>query len=83
MTVISESRSWAQEILPHTSFLSSHEPIAHFGLGDVSAIRLVEVIWPEDALMVEEFAESEVDRRIELVRGSGIRRRPRTSEKAE
>lgn len=82
VTVIAENRSWTQEILPHTSFLSSHEPMAHFGLGDVSTINLIEVIWPEDALMVEEFAETEVDRRIELVRGNGIRRRPRTPGKS-
>ncbi len=77
VTVIGQNRSWTVEILPHTSFLSSHEPIAHFGLGDVTMIKSVEVIWPEDAMMVEEFAVPELDRRIELIRGSGLLRRSR------
>ena len=80
VTVNGENRSWTVEILPHTSFVSSLEPIAHFGLGDVTTIRSVEVIWPEDAMMVEEFTAPEVDRRIELVRGNGIRRRSRALE---
>jgi len=77
VTVISENHRWTVEIVPHTSFLSSHEPVALFGLSDVTTIKSVEVIWPEDAMMVEEFAAPEVDRRIELVRGNGIRRRSR------
>ena len=80
VTVIAESHSWTVEILPHTSFMSSHEPVAHFGLGNVATIESVEVIWPEDAMMVEEFAVPELDRRIELIRGSGLRRRSRALE---
>ena len=81
VTLIAENHSWTVEILPHTSFLSSHEPMAHFGIGDVTTISSIEVIWPEDAMMVEEFTAPEVDRRIELVRGNGIRRRTRALEK--
>ena len=77
VTVIAENHSWTVEILPHTSFLSSHEPVAHFGFGDVATIKSVEVIWPEDAMMVEEFPVPQLDRRIELIRGNGLRRRSR------
>lgn len=80
VTVISENHRWTVEIVPHTSFLSSHEPVALFGLSDVTTIKSVEVIWPEDALMVEEFAAPEVDQRIQLIRGSGLRGRSGTLE---
>lgn len=75
VTVISADRSWTTEILPHTSYLSSQEPIAHFGLGTVASLKSVVVIWPEDPLVAEEFPAPQVDQRIELVRGKGVQRR--------
>lgn len=74
VTVLADSRSWTSEILPHTSFLSSHEPMACFGLGSVADIKSIEVIWPEDPLNVEVFPGPKVDQHVELIRGSGISR---------
>ncbi len=75
VTVIAESRSWSAEIIPHTSYLSSLEPLAHFGLGAVSILTSVEVVWPDGPFMVEVFVAPATDQRVELIRGSGIERR--------
>lgn len=78
VTVNAQDSKWTVEVLPHTSFLSSHEPVAHFGLGDVSEIKSIEIKWPEDPLIVEVFASPMVDQHIELKRGGGVSKQPLT-----
>lgn len=74
VVVSSAKRSWVAELLPHLSYLSSSEPVVHFGLGDVSRITGVSIYWPDDHGFVEEFSLPGVDSRITLTRGSGVRR---------
>lgn len=75
VTVIADAWKYSAEILTHTSYLSSHEPTVHFGLGAVSILTSVEVVWPDEPLMVEVFAAPATDQRVDLIRGSGIERR--------
>lgn len=75
VTVIADAFHRSAEILTHTSYLSSHEPTAHLGLGSVSILTSVEVVWPDEPFIVEVFAAPATDQRVELIRGSGIERR--------
>lgn len=50
VTVTAGQRKWTRWINPGGSYLSSHEPIAHFGLGKVDNIDTIEVRWPDGSL---------------------------------
>ncbi len=54
---------------PAESFLCSSEPRAHFGLGSVSQVEAIEVLWPDGTR--ESFPGCAVDQRIELRKGEG------------
>ncbi len=55
---------------PAESYLSSNQPIAHFGLGQVAQIDAIEVLWP-DGSPAEVFPGGGVDRRLRLNKGEG------------
>lgn len=81
VTVVAEPRRWVREIIPHTSYLSSHEPTAHFGLGEISTLEYVEVTWPGAAPGPERFPVPALDRRIEVTRGQGKRQTSASADK--
>ncbi|MBX3747415.1 MAG: CRTAC1 family protein [Verrucomicrobiae bacterium] len=68
-TVVAGSRRFIAVLQPATSYLSSHDPRLHFGLGPVTAIDRVEVRWPDGT--VESFSGIPLDRLTTLPRGSG------------
>jgi len=47
VTVSGSNRKWTRWISPGSSYLSSHEPVAHFGLGRLEGIEAIEVRWPD------------------------------------
>ncbi len=47
-----------QYFTPFRGFLSSMEPYLHFGLGSVSTIDLVEIIWPDGNVQILEHVKS-------------------------
>ncbi len=47
VTVKAGQRRWTRWINPGGSYLSSHDPIAHFGLGPVNEVDEIEVRWPD------------------------------------
>lgn len=51
------------------SYLASHDPRVHFGLGSASSVGAVRVLWPDGAL--ESFGDFEAGRTFALRRGSG------------
>lgn len=53
------------------SFASTHDPRAHFGLGDAIKIDAVEVHWPDGAK--EKFIASKVDQIVTLTEGKGTK----------
>ncbi len=69
ITVIAGSRRWARLIQPAASYLSSNDPRAHFGLGDVARVDRIEVIWPDGSEAV--FPGTDADRVVVLERGNG------------
>ena len=65
-------RQWWAVLQPATSYLVSHEPALHFGLGSETKIDYLEVHWPEGS--VERFAGGTVNRRMVLRKGEGSTR---------
>lgn len=65
----SRQRVWVQVLQPATGYFSSHEPILHFGLGAVTTLDGIEVVWADGSL--EEFPAVSVDQSIVLRRGGG------------
>src|SRR5271154_1055702 len=53
------------------SFASTHDPRAHFGLGDATTIDLIEVHWPSGAR--ENFPINKPDQIVTLVEGRGTK----------
>jgi enediyne biosynthesis protein E4 len=47
VTVVRESHKWTQVVQPGASYLSSHDPRLHFGLGNLDEIDQVQVVWPD------------------------------------
>jgi hypothetical protein len=65
------SREWVRTVQPAESYLSSSSPYLHIGLGEVQAVDVVEVRWPDGKGEVEQFTVPGVDRRVCLRRGEG------------
>ena len=60
----------ARTVLATYSFGASSEPVAHFGLGSISRIDSIEVLWPSGR--VEKLKVDGVDRLVILREGEGI-----------
>ncbi len=69
VTVTAGGRSRERLLQPGSSYLSSHDPRLHFGLGDADAVESIVVRWPDGS--VERFAGGPADRAVELRRGAG------------
>jgi enediyne biosynthesis protein E4 len=71
ITVHAGERRWLRLINPGYSYLCSNDPRALFGLGQVSQLDRIEVVWPDGT--EESFAGPAVDHYIELRKGEGNR----------
>jgi len=69
ISVQAGGRRWQQWSHPASSYLCSHDPRAHFGLGPVAEIDSIEVRWPDGVL--ESFAGGAPDRILVLAKGAG------------
>jgi hypothetical protein len=47
VTVTVGKRRWTRLVNPGTSYLSSHDPRAHFGLGSTQRVDAIDVVWPD------------------------------------
>jgi hypothetical protein len=74
VVLVGESRRWWGLLQPATSYLSSHEPVVHFGLGTVEALREAIVTWPDGNR--ERFKIPGLNRRLTLAQGSGEPQEP-------
>ena len=72
VTVMAGEKRWMRFVAPGGSYLSSHDPRVHFGLGDVDQIDGVSIIWPDGS--EERFAADDVDRLLTLRHGEGTKR---------
>jgi hypothetical protein len=64
-----DGRKWVRQVTPGSSYLSSHDPRLHFGLGKVERIEMIEVVWPDGT--AERFAGTEANRFLLLKHGEG------------
>jgi hypothetical protein len=54
---------------PATSYLASHEPVLHFGLGAATSIDGVDVLWPDG--LRETFNGVMMEKTVALRKGAG------------
>lgn len=71
ITVTAGNKKWTRLIQPGSSYLSSNDPRAHFGLGTADHIDAIRVAWPDGSL--EDFPGGAVDRRRTLRKGEGAK----------
>lgn len=69
ITVIAEKRRWRQMANPGSSYLSSHDPRVHFGIGSATRVDRIEVRWPDG--IQEVFPGRQSDQFVVLTRGQG------------
>lgn len=69
--VLAGGRSRHALAQPSTSFLSSHDPRVHFGLGEAAACEAIRVLWPDGT--EESFEGGPADRHVVLSKGTGRR----------
>ena len=69
MTVYADGRRWRKLLNPGSSYLASHDPRLHFGLGTVNAVEHAEVLWPDGT--VEIFRPVPMDEFVVLAHGAG------------
>ena len=69
VTLIAGSRKWSRPVNAGGSYLSSSDPRAHFGLGEVNVIDRALVLWPDGS--DEAFDGGAVDRFVTLEHGRG------------
>jgi enediyne biosynthesis protein E4 len=60
-------KHWAV-LQPATSYLASHDPALHFGLGTATNVDSIEVLWPDG--VKETFAGGTVDKVMVLKKGT-------------
>ena len=71
ITVLANGQRQVRTITRGFGYLSSSDPRAHFGLGDVERVDRIEVRWPDGAR--ESFPATEFDRFVQVTRGTGKR----------
>ncbi len=69
VTVRAGDHSWVRWVNPGTSYLSSCDPRAHFGLGPAERFDWLRVVWPDGR--AEEFPGGAVNRIVEVRQGEG------------
>ncbi len=61
-------KHWAV-LQPATSYLASHDPTLHFGLGAAATVEAMEILWPDG--VKESFPGRAADQQITLRKGGG------------
>ena len=70
VTLRTESRTLTGYVLPGSSYLSSSDPIMHFGLGAINKIQAIDVHWQDGSR--ERFPGTTANRRVKIYQGKGV-----------
>ncbi len=70
VTLRADSRTLTGYVLPGTGYLSSSDPVVHFGLGAIDKIEAIEVRWQDGKR--ERFPGTTSNRRITVYQGEGV-----------
>ena len=70
VTLRTKSRTLTDYVLPGSSYLSSSDPIVHFGLGTTDEIQVIEVRWQDGTR--ERFPGTTANRRTTVYQGKGV-----------
>ena len=70
VTLRTKSRTLTDYVLPGSSYLSSSDPIVHFGLGTINKIQAIEVHWQDGSR--ERFPGTTANRRVKIYQGKGV-----------
>ena len=70
VTLRTESRTLTGYVLPGSSYLSSSDPIVHFGLGVTDEIQVIEVQWQDGSR--ERFPGTTANQRTTVYQGKGV-----------
>jgi hypothetical protein len=73
VTVVAGKRRWTRLVNPGTSYLSSNDPRAHFGLGAAQRVDAIQVLWPDGSR--ESFPGRAADQVVKLRKGTGHKER--------
>ena len=60
-------KRWWSLLQPATSYLASHDPALHFGLGTAARVDEIEVLWPDG--LTEKFPGTAIDQTLTLRKG--------------
>ena len=69
VTVATNGRPQVRVVSRSGSYNSSHDPRAHFGLGQGTRVEVIEVLWPDGLL--ERFGAVDADQVVVVRRGEG------------
>jgi enediyne biosynthesis protein E4 len=69
VTVRGEGRRWWSLLQPATSYLASQDPTLHIGLGEVTTLSGIDVVWADG--LAEHYPAVAVDRILVLHQGTG------------
>ena len=69
VTLRTESRTFTGYVLSGTSYLSSSEPVVHFGLGAINKIQAIDVHWQDGSR--ERFPGTQANQRVKVYQGKG------------
>ena len=70
VTLQTESRTLTGYVLSGTSYLSSSEPIVHFGLGTINKIQAIDVHWQDGSR--ETFPGTTANQHVKVYQGKGV-----------
>ena len=70
VTLRTKSRTLTGYVLPGSSYLSSSDPIMHFGLGAINKIQAIDVHWQDGSR--ERFPGTTANRRVKIYQGKGV-----------
>ncbi len=69
VTLVAGGRTQVREVRRNGSFLASHEPLAHFGLGTAARVERLEIRWPSGR--TQALRDVAANRRVEVEEPAG------------